>query len=148
MKLNKKRLMEMAGISEGPISPELDRAVKTFVKTLATTFGYDEEDAVYGILESLKRQWKDYMAIEEEGKKGATARLDEGSYVEKMAPDTKELYFKYAKEIDVTDPNKIRDHKQLNDTLKADPAFTKPSQQHLLKQALGWAITFAQQMER
>jgi len=81
-----------------------------------------------------------------EGKKAA--RLNEGSYVEKMAPDTKELYFKYAKEIDVTDPNKIRDHKQLDDALKADPAFTKLSQQYLLKQALGWAITFAQQMER
>ena len=50
------------GLNEGPVSPELDRAVKTFVTNLATKFGYDEEDAVYGILESLKRQWKDYMA--------------------------------------------------------------------------------------
>lgn len=49
------------GLNEGPVSPELDRAVKTLVTNLATKFGYDEEDAVYAILESLKRQWKDYM---------------------------------------------------------------------------------------
>lgn len=109
---------------------------------------YQASKANYGDVEEYLEELENEGGMEMfmEGKKAA--RLNEGSYVEKMAPDTKELYFKYAKEIDVTDPNKIRDHKQLDDALKADPAFTKLSQQYLLKQALGWAITFAQQMER
>ena len=121
----------------------LDQALESLVGQF-TQAGYDS-DAIHAFFVSLVRDAIE-MEAADEGEK--TDKLNEGSYVEKMAPDTKELYFKYAKEIDVTDPNKIRDHKQLDDALKADPAFTKLSQQYLLKQALGWAITFAQQMER
>ncbi len=38
------------------VNPELDRAVKNFVKGLVTKYQYSEQDALYAIFESLKRQ--------------------------------------------------------------------------------------------
>lgn len=37
-------------------NPELDKLVKNFVKGLATKYQYGEQDALYAIFESLKRQ--------------------------------------------------------------------------------------------
>lgn len=37
-------------------NPELDAMVKRFVKGLATKYQYGEQDALYAVFESLKRQ--------------------------------------------------------------------------------------------
>jgi len=38
------------------VNPELDAMVKKFVKGLAAKYQYGEQDALYAIFESLKRQ--------------------------------------------------------------------------------------------
>jgi len=75
--------------------------------------------------------------------------LKEVSFTDQMNPDTRKLYGEYIKNIDIFDwANKISNHRQLSDVMNKDPRVQKNSQKHLLQQALGWAITFAQEMER
>lgn len=74
--------------------------------------------------------------------------IKEGSFTDQMNPDTRKLYGEYIQNIDIFDRNAINNHQKLNDTMAKDPRVQKNSQKRLLQQALGWAITYAQQMER
>jgi hypothetical protein len=74
--------------------------------------------------------------------------LKEASFTDQMNPDTRKLYGEYIKNIDIFDSNKISNHQKLGDVMNKDPRVQKNSQKRLLQQALGWAITFAQEMER
>jgi hypothetical protein len=70
------------------------------------------------------------------------------SFTKSMAPDTFALYQEYAQKIDVTDPSAINNHDTLQKVMLNDPRVQKSSQKFLLQTALGWAMTFAQEMER
>ena len=70
------------------------------------------------------------------------------SFVQKMTPDNAAVYREYVQKIDVTDSNAINDHDTLQKVMLNDPRVQKSTQKQLLQTALGWAITFAQEMER
>lgn len=70
------------------------------------------------------------------------------SFVQRMTPDNAALYREYVQKIDVTDPNAINNHDTLQKVMLNDPRVQKSNQKQLLQTALGWAITFAQEMER
>lgn len=74
--------------------------------------------------------------------------LKEASFLDQMNPDTKDLYREYSQKIDIFDSNAINNHNKLKQVLMADPRVQKLSQKGLLQTALGWGITFAQEMER
>jgi hypothetical protein len=74
--------------------------------------------------------------------------INEASFTENMSKETLEVYRKYAKLIDVSDPNAINSHKKLGDTITMDPDFINNKQKQLLQRALNWAMTFAIEQER
>lgn len=76
------------------------------------------------------------------------ANLKEASFISQMNPDTLKLYREYAQKIDIFDRNAINNHQVLDSVMAKDPRVQKNNQKQLLQQALGWAITFAQEMER
>jgi hypothetical protein len=72
--------------------------------------------------------------------------LNEGSsFTDSMNPQTKEIYQEYQEKISSFE---IFDHKKLDATLKSDDRVKKSGQEKLLQTALGWALTYAQEMER
>ena len=125
-------------------NPELDNLVSSFVKGLAKRNGYGDQDALNAIFEAMKR----LGFIDKNVDYKAAATLSEGSFSDQMTPDTKALYQEYSQKIDVLDRNAINDHDTLDKVMLNDPRVQKSSQKRLLQTALGWAITFAQQMER
>lgn len=78
----------------------------------------------------------------------ASNMIKEGSFTDQMNPDTRKLYSEYIQNIDIFNSNKINNHQKLSDAMAKDPRVQKNSQKRLLQQALGWAITYAQEMER
>ena len=81
-------------------------------------------------------------------KEEVTNVIKEASFDEQMSTETKALYAEYSQKIDVMDRTAIYNHALLDKALMADPRFQKSSQKRLLQRALGWAITYAQEMER
>ena len=74
--------------------------------------------------------------------------IKEASFDDQMSTETKALYAEYSQKIDIMDRTAIYNHALLDKALMADPRVQKSSQKRLLQRALGWAITFAQEMER
>ena len=72
--------------------------------------------------------------------------LNEGrSYTDSMNPQAKEVYQEYREKISSFE---IFDHKKLAEALKKDERVKNSGQEKLLQDALGWALTYAQEMER
>lgn len=131
-------------------NPELDRMVGTFVKGLATKHQYDVTDAIYAIFQSMTRLGYITEVPADIIKQGqmAEGKLNEASFTDQMNPDTLGLYREYVSKIDISDRNAINNHQVLDSVMAKDPRVQKNNQKRLLQQALGWAITFAQEMER
>lgn len=98
--------------------------------------------------EALPSQITSNMYVYEGGVNEASNMIKEGSFTDQMNPDTRKLYGEYTQNIDIFDSNKINNHQKLSDVMAKDPRVQKNSQKRLLTNALGWAITFAQEMER
>jgi hypothetical protein len=141
---------EVQAVLKEQSNPELDRMVQQFVKGLATKNGYGPADAVYAIFEAMARLKYISNVPEDIIKLDAMAEgtLKEASFTSQMNPDTLELYREYTQKIDIFDRNAINNHQVLDSVMAKDPRVQKNNQKRLLQQALGWAITFAQEMER
>lgn len=139
---------EIATVLNEAVNPELDRTVSQFVKALAAKYQYKSSDAVMAIFEALKRLNMLDKSVGYKSPSGMT--VAEGSrYVQdQMNSDTKALYQKYVQQIDIFDRNAIHDHNSLDKALLNDPQVQASNQKRILQAALGWAITFAQEMER
>ena len=70
---------------------------------------------------------------------------EDRSYTGSMNPQAKDIYYEYRGKISSFE---IFDHKKLEDALKSDERVKKTGQEKLLQDALRWALTFAQEMER
>jgi hypothetical protein len=134
---------ELQAVKEAA-NPELDRTVNQFITGLAKKYSYQQSDAVMAVFEAMKR----LGLIDKNVDYKATDALSEGSFSDQMTPDTKALYQEYLQKIDVLDRNAINDHDTLDKVMLNDPRVQKSNQKKLLQTALGWAITFAQEMER
>lgn len=97
--------------------------------------------------EALPSQITSNMHVYKGGVNEASNMIKEGSFTDQMNPDTRKLYGEYTQNIDIFNSNKINNHQKLSDAMAKDPRVQKNSQKRLLQQALGWAITYAQQME-
>lgn len=54
-----KKLVKKKSLNEaGGKNPELDRKVTNFIKGLAKLYGYQESDAVYAVIETIKNLYK------------------------------------------------------------------------------------------
>jgi hypothetical protein len=132
-------------------NPELDNLVSSFVKGLAKRNGYGDQDALNAIFEAMKRlgfidKNVDYKAADALSEVGPAYKIS--SFTKTMTPDTFALYQEYAQKIDVLDRSAIFDHDTLQKVMLNDPRVQKSNQKFLLQTALGWAMTFAQEMER
>lgn len=132
-------------------NPELDNLVRSFVEGLAKRNGYQQSDAVMAIFEAMKRlgfidKNADYKAADALSEVGPAYRV--ASFTKTMTPETNELYSEYVRKIDMQDPSALNTHEELKKALESDPRYQENNQQFLLQTALGWAMTFAQEMER
>lgn len=140
---------------------EEDNMMKLFntrediIKALASEFGEKPNSFSYNPTQlkfwTYNRLLHYYYKKKEEkrtGKRTIPGSLSEGSFQDQMNPDTKALYSEYVQKIDIFDRNAINDHDTLQKVMLNDPRVQKSSQKNLLQTALGWAITFAQEMER
>ena len=103
------------------------------------------------IFEAMKRlglidKSVDYKAADTLSEVGPAYKTS--SFTKTMTPDTFALYQEYAQKIDVFDRSAIFDHDTLQKVMLNDPRVQKSNQKFLLQTALGWAMTFAQEMER
>ena len=144
---------ELQAVKEaGQVNPELDRTVNQFVAQLTKKYGHRTlSDAVMAIFEAMKRlglidKSVDYKAADTLSEVGPAYKTS--SFTKTMTPDTFALYQEYAQKIDVFDRSAIFDHDTLQKVMLNDPRVQKSNQKFLLQTALGWAMTFAQEMER
>ena len=141
---------ELQAVKEAA-NPELDRTVSQFVAGLAKKYSYQQSDAVMAIFEAMKRlglidKNVNYKASDALSEVGPAYKIS--SFTKTMTPDTFALYQEYAHKIDIFDRSAIFDHDTLQKVMLNDPRVQKSNQKFLLQTALGWAMTFAQEMER
>lgn len=141
---------ELQAVKEAA-NPELDRTISQFVAGLAKKYSYQQSDAVMAIFEAMKRlglinKNVNYKAADALSEVGPAYRV--ASFTKTMTPETNELYSEYVRKIDMQDPSALNTHEALKKALESDPRYQESNQQFLLQTALGWAMTFAQEMER
>jgi hypothetical protein len=67
--------------------------------------------------------------------------------MDNMDDETKTLYKEYIQKIDIFGNEEIQDHTELKSSLESDSRIN-PRQKRILQRALGFYITYAQEMER